>query len=212
MHNDLFRIIAKPDVLKFHIAAKIGDIHRMLSCLIFFSLLQKLEDTFTSRRCRLKHVGHLSNLLDRLCKIADILEKGLNIAHFNGFFDHHKTTQNGHHHITQITDKLHHRHHGTRQKLGFPCGAVQFLIDFFEIRNHIFFLIKHAYHMVTAVNLFNLSVDLPQILLLSPEIFLGMAHDHQHKSHGNRKDQKCRHGHKNIDAEHHSQHTNHGGH
>ena len=98
-------------MLKLHIPCKIFYRNRVLRCLLFLRLLQKLKHTLRSCRRGLKKVYHLSDLLDRLSKVPDVLEEGLNISNLNASFNGKDPSQESHHYISQVSHKLHNRHH-----------------------------------------------------------------------------------------------------
>ena len=58
-----------------------------------------------------EEVGNLCDLLDWLCKVTDILEEGLDITNFDGTFDNKNATKKCNHHISEVSYKLHDRHH-----------------------------------------------------------------------------------------------------
>ena len=89
----------------------------MLCLLIFLILLQEFKYTLRSRRCRLKHIGYLRDLLDRLGKVPDVLEERLDIADLNRIFDDHETAKDRNNYISKVSDKLHDRHHDTGKEL-----------------------------------------------------------------------------------------------
>ena len=91
LDNDFIRIIAKTDVIEFHAAIQAFGRNRVCHGLFLFLFVEKFEYPFRCRRCGLEHVGDLRHLLHRLGKIADILDKGLDIAHRDGPVDGQST-------------------------------------------------------------------------------------------------------------------------
>ena len=79
-------------MFKSNVSAKTFCFNRMRHCLILFFLREKFKNSFRGSRSRLKHIGYLSNLLDRLGEIPDILEERLNLSYLNTSFDGEKTT------------------------------------------------------------------------------------------------------------------------
>ena len=197
---------------RFHISLNLPDVHRMLCYLIFFFLIQKFKHTLCSSGRRLEKVRNLSNLLDRLGKVSDILEKRLYITHCNFSFNHHNTAKKGDHNIAQISHKLHNRHHHAREKLRTPCRSIKFFIGCFKFFYYVFLFVKGFYHILPTVDFLNLTVHFPQIFLLRLEIFLGAFHNPGNNQHGNRQNQNSRQSHPYINGKHHNKNTNQHGH
>ena len=211
MNDDLIRLIAKLHMIKFHIAPQRVHIHIGDSLHFLFRLFQELKYTFGSRRRGLQHIGHLGDLLDGLGKVADILEERLDLAHFNDLTDGKKAAQESHHYISNISHKLHDRHHHTGKALGFPGRFIKLPVGLLEFCHHILFFVKYFHHIVAAVDLFHLPIDFSQICLLRLEIFLGTFHHFGNDEHGHRKNQQRHQGHPYVDAQHHDEHTHQGG-
>ena len=64
-------------MLKAYLTLRILQSHRIFHGLFLFFFLQELKDTLGSRRRGLEHICHLGDLLNRLGKALDILDKGL---------------------------------------------------------------------------------------------------------------------------------------
>ena len=207
MDDHFVGIIAERHMFKLHVSFQIPDIRRIFHSLILLRLFQELKHSLRSGRGRLKQVRHLGDLLDRLGKITDILEKGLYISDFDGSPDGEYSAQQSNHHIPQISHKLHDRHHHSGEKLRFPGGFVKFPVVFLKFRHHVLFLIENFHHIVAAVVFFDLTVDFSQIALLVAEIFLGSFHHKTDDHHRHRQDQKRRQRHPHIDGKHHHQHA-----
>ena len=156
----------------FYIAVNMADICRVFHCLLFLLNIQEFKHSLRCRCRGLQHICHLGDLLDRLCEVSDILEKRLHITYFDLALDHHESAQQSNHHISQVTHKLHDRHHHTGEKLRAPCRAVQLFIGLLKFADHGLFLVKCLYNIMSAINLLHLSVYFTQILLLCLEIFL----------------------------------------
>ena len=116
--NDLIRPVAKAYMFKGYVSFHtIFQCHRMFHRLFFFLFFQEFKDTLGSCGCGLHHVSNLCDLLYRLGKVSDVLEERLNITDFNSSFDSHKATEKSYHYVSDITYKLHDRHHHAGEKL-----------------------------------------------------------------------------------------------
>ena len=188
MNDNLIRLIPKRHMLEAHRTLGCLNIHFTYRLLLLFLFLQELKHTLRSCRGGLEHVRHLGNLLNRLRKISDILEKGLDISYFNRSPNRHITAQNCHHHITDVSDKLHHRHHNSREELGLPARFVEMIVRFLKDPDYVLLFIKYLHYIVAAVDFFYLPIHFTQISLLILEIFLGMFHHCPDNSHRNRED------------------------
>ena len=75
-YNDLIRAVAEAYVFKcyatFH---AVFQFHRMLGGLFFLLFLKEFKNTLGSCRCGLHHICNLRDLLYRLGKVSDVLEK-----------------------------------------------------------------------------------------------------------------------------------------
>ena len=111
IYNDLIRIITEFHMLKLYISFQSLNGIRVLRLKFFLRLLKKFKYPLRSCRRGLQKVCNLGDLLDRLCKVTDILEEGLDITNFNGTFDNKDTTKKCDHHISKVSYKLHDRHH-----------------------------------------------------------------------------------------------------
>ena len=99
------------DVLELDIALDLAKSDRSGFIGGFFFLVKELENTFGGSGGRLKHVGCLSRLHQRLVEGANVLHEGLNIAHLDASPDYQETAQNGDANVTQVTDEAHDGHH-----------------------------------------------------------------------------------------------------
>ena len=140
--------------------------------LILFLFAEELKYTFRSSCHGLYLIDHLRDLLNRLCKILDILDKCLNITDTDSSFNGKEPAGNSHTCVSHIADKHHERMHESRQELRFPGGFIKHRIGIVEGFNGIRFLVKRFYHQMSGKSLFHLAVDMSQIFLLSSEMFL----------------------------------------
>ena len=205
MNDDLLRIITEADMLKAYLTLRILQSHRICHGLFLFFFLQELKNTLGSRRRGLKHICHLGNLLNRLGKALDILDKGLNLTDFNGTADDLPAAHQSHHHITDIAHELHDGHHHTGEKLGFPGGLVKLFVGLPEGLCHGLLFVEDSDDVMAAIDLLHLTVNVSEKFLLLLEIFLGMFHNHAENSHGYRQDQYRQNCHQNADPKHHDE-------
>ena len=117
IYNDLIRIITEFHMLKLYISFQSLNGIRVLRLKFFLRLLKKFKYPLRSCRRGLQKVCNLGDLLDRLCKVTDILEEGLDISNLDSSFDGKKPSEKCHHHISQISHKLHNRHHHSGKEL-----------------------------------------------------------------------------------------------
>ena len=170
--NDLIRVVSEFYMLKLYISFQSLNGIRILRLNFFLRLLQELKYTLGGCRGRLQKVCNLCDLLDRLCKVTDVLEKGLNISNLNGSPDGKNASKKCHHHIAKVSYKLHDRHHHSGKELGFPCRLIKLLIITLKFFEHVLFFIEHSYYIMTTEVLLYLAVYFSKILLLCLEIFL----------------------------------------
>src|SRR5699024_56069 len=107
LDDRLLRIVSESYVIKGNVSFQIGDIHRMLHSLVFLFLRQEFKDTLRGCRRQLEHVAHLCDLLYRLGKVTDILEEGLDISDLDRSADRHKSSEDCHQYIAQVSDERH---------------------------------------------------------------------------------------------------------
>ena len=117
IYNGLIRIITEFHMLKLYISFQSLNGIRVLRLKLFLRLLKKFKYPLRSCRRGLQKVCNLGDLLDRLCKVADILEEGLDISNLYSSFDGKNPSEKCHHHISQISHKLHDRHHHSGKEL-----------------------------------------------------------------------------------------------
>ena len=172
IYNDLIRVVAEFYMLKLYISFQSLNRIRILRLKFFLRLLKKFKYPLRSCRGRLQKVCNLCDLLDRLCKVTDVLEKGLNISNLNGSPDGKNASKKCHHHIAKVSYKLHDRHHHSGKELGFPCRLIKLLIITLKFFEHVLFFIEHSYYIMTTEVLLYLAVYFSKILLLCLEIFL----------------------------------------
>ena len=109
--NDLVRIVSETYMGKIHVTIHMVEMHSMFNRQFFFLFVQKFKYALGGCSHRLQHICHLRNLLDRLSKIPDILNKCLNFTNPDGSADCQKSSGNCHSDITEVSDKLHDRLH-----------------------------------------------------------------------------------------------------
>ncbi len=201
------RVIAEAHMVELDISANVCNGCRMLGGLLLLFLLEKFKDALGCRRHRLQHIGHLCELGNRLCEIADILDKRLNVADGNHTRDRQHRAGDSNADITKIADKVHHRLHQSGQKLGFPRRFIQFFVGIAEHVAHAPLLVKRAHDAVSGKCLLNLTVDLAEKFLLRAEVFLAEAHNEADKQQRDRQNGKRNQRHQRADCQHHDQHA-----
>jgi len=87
-------------MLKLYISFQSLNGIRVLRLKLFLRLLQKFKYSFRSCRRGLQKVCNLGDLLDRLCKVTDILEEGLDISNLDSSLDGKNSSEKCHHHIS----------------------------------------------------------------------------------------------------------------
>ena len=180
--------------------------------LLFLRLIQKLEHALGSSSHALQHIGHLRKLLDGLGKVFDILDKSLNITNGDDAVCGKNAAHDSHCHIAQVAHKVHDGHHQAGEELALPCGFVQFIVGGVEVCQYHGLPVEGLDHVMTGVDLLNLTVDHAQRGLLRFEVLLAELDHHQHQRQRYRQDQQSDQGHAGTDGKHHHQHTDHGGH
>ena len=100
VNDDLFRIVSEMNIFKLYISVKSFYRNRVFNRLIFFLFFEEFKHPLRWCRRKLKHVCHLSNLLDRLCKVSHILNKWLDISDFYCLFNRQKTSEYRYSYIT----------------------------------------------------------------------------------------------------------------
>ena len=92
IYNDLIRVVSEFYMLKLYISFQSLNRIRMLRLKFFLRFLQEFKYSLGSCCRGLQKVGNLSDLLDRLCKVTDVLEERLDITNLDPAFDHKNTT------------------------------------------------------------------------------------------------------------------------
>ena len=75
MNDDFIRIVTELNMFKLDIAFQTFNGIRIFRLLYFLFLIKKFKDSLRSCCGRLQKVCYLRDLLDRLCKVTDVLEK-----------------------------------------------------------------------------------------------------------------------------------------
>ena len=210
MDDDLFRIIAELHMLEGDVAVQMFKFYSVLRCRHLFLCFEEVEYTLGRRGHHLQHVAHLGHLLKRLGEITDILDKGLNVADLDGSGCSQNASADGDAHISQVSDKHDDGLHKAAEQLGLPGGFVQLFVGGVEGLDGLFLTVIRLDHVLAAVVLLHLSVDLAQIILLVDEMLLGMLHDKGQKHHRDGQDDQGDQGHQRADGNHHHQHADQG--
>lgn len=71
-----------------------------------------------------------------------------------------RRTYNTYANITEITYKVHQRHHQSRHKLRFPSAVIKTVIYTFKFFFCLFNSVIYFYNIVTGINFFNMTVNL----------------------------------------------------
>ena len=112
LDNHLLRMIAKAHMIKGDFTADIFRVIVVPGGLFFLLLVQKFKHALGGCRHGLEHIDDLRNLLNGLGKVADILNKCLNIADGNAALRSKQSARQRHADIAQVADKhgngLHH--------------------------------------------------------------------------------------------------------
>jgi len=158
----------------------------------------------------LENVGNIGELGNRLRKGANILNERLNVANGNQVADCQDSPHHDNCHVTKIANKSHDGHHQAGQKLGFPSGLVEGIVQSVEFLDALPFAVKGFHNYVTTVHLLNMPVYMPQEFLLLFEVFLRIL-DHQSGYDGGQgDDHQGDQGHLPADGQHHDEYANHG--
>lgn len=140
-------------------------------------------------------------------KLADILRECLDVADANAALNGHPAAQNAQHHKAKVADKDHHRLHQTGAKLALPAGLIKAVIVLIELLAALFLTIEGFDHDMAAIHLFNVAVDMAEIILLLAEIFLRMPHNQYDNQGGDRDDAQSDQRHDPVDGKHHHEDT-----
>lgn len=111
------------------------------------------------------------------------MNKSLNIANREAAVYRQPAAQNTDGHIAHIADEIHHRHHQAGKELRLPCRIIKLVVVGIELLHTALFPVESLHYHMAAVHFFNMAVDMAQILLLCPKIFLGMLDNDGDKHH-----------------------------
>ncbi len=170
-------------VIKLHLALHIRPFHRFSGVGRFFHLFQKGEYPFGGRGSLLQHVGGVGQLSDGLVEVAHVLHKSLDIAHGDAALHHLPAAQNGHQHIADVTHQVRGRRQQAGEELRLPGRFVEGIVVFVKLLDTFLLAVEGFHHQVTAIHLFHMPVDMPQVILLLLEVFLRFSNhqrDHQY--------------------------------
>ena len=168
---------------EFHIAVHLMALsakQRLLAGFVsHFRLFEESEYAFGCGGATLQVLERLRKLRERLRKQADIHHERHDHAELDLAVHGERGTHHAHHHIAEITDEVHQRHHQTRQELRLPAGIVQIRVVALEPTNRICLAVVCLDDGVTGVHLFHMAVHITQRDLLAGEVLLrGLHNDH----------------------------------
>jgi len=210
--DDFIRAVAKAHVPEIHAPHHLLQLHRRFSVGSFLRFGQEFEDALRGGGGLLQDVGDVRNLRQRLGEGADILDESLNIADGDGFANRQIAAQNGHRHVAQIADKVHHREHQPREELRLPRGGVERAVQVVEGGDAATLAVEGFDNHMSAVHLLDVPVDVPQVILLFLEVLLRIANHHADDDQRERHNQQRHERHLPADGEHHHQHAQEGHH
>ena len=199
--------ITEPYVVKGDLTGNGSWICRILGEAHFIRLFHEFKDPFRGCYHGLHHVADLGQLGDGLGEALHILNEGDDITHLDGSAGGEDGAGDGDRHIADVGHQIQDGHHQTGQELGFPAGSIQSVIGLFEGADLVFLLMEGRDDIMAGEGLFDLTVDLAQIVLLLFEVLLGVLDDDEHQNGRDRDDDQGDPGHDTGDGEHHDQHT-----
>ena len=167
-----------------------------------FFFAQKFEYALARSR-RALHAGkRLRKLRKRRSEQSDVQRERYHDAETHALGNEHRA-DDAHRHVTQISDKVHERHHQSRKKLRFPRTRIKVAVDGIELGLDLFFGVVRLDDVVPRIDFLHVPVEIAEIPLLAHEVFLRFAHDekHEHESDQARDDGGDRHD--RVGHEHH---------
>ncbi len=94
----------------------------------------------------------------------------------------------------------------------FQAESIQGTVDLVKLLNALGFTVEGLHHNVPAVHFFDVTVDMPQVVLLAFEEDLRFADDQANDAERQWQDGQGHQGHLPADGEHHDEHTDDRGH
>ena len=120
MDDGLVGRVAKLDMVELHVAgALLGNLR--VGLLLLLGRGQELKHTLGGGGHRLHRVAHVAQLLHGLRKVANVLDKALNVAGCGIAGQRELRTHDDDAHVAHVTHQAHKRHHQARQELRAPA-------------------------------------------------------------------------------------------
>ena len=211
--DGLVRVVAEAHVAEFHVAAhrlrlavRADAQQRLLAGFVGqFRLLKEAEDAFGCGRAALQVLERLRELGQRLREQADVHHERHDHAEFDLAVHGEHRADHAHHHVAEVADEVHDRHHQAGQELAFPAGHVQVFVVLLELLDGAFLAAVCLDHGVAGVHFLDVAVDVAERHLLAGEVLLRHLHDHAHDDQAEQRgaDGAQRHGH--VVVEHHDE-------
>ena len=204
--DDLVGRVAKLDMVKHHVAgALLGNLR--VGLLLLLGRGQELKDALGGGSHRLHRVAHVAQLLHGLRKVANVLDKALDVAGRGIAGQRELRAHHDDAHVAHVAHQAHKRHHQARQELRAPATNKEAVVLTVELFNRGLGAVEHLNDVLAGKVLLDNAVDGAQNLLLLAEVRLREVNHHGQDNRGGRQREHGDAGKRQADRKHHDEHA-----
>ena len=175
--------VAKLDMVKLHVAgALFGNLR--VGLLLLLGRGQELKDALGGSGHRLHRVAYVAQLLHGLRKVANVLDKALDVAGRGIAGQRELRAHHDDAHVAHVAHQAHKRHHQARQELRAPATNKEAVVLTVELLDRGLGAVEHLNDILAGKVLLDNAVDGAQDLLLLAEVRLREVNHHGQDNRG----------------------------
>ena len=173
-------------MVKLHVAgALFGNLR--VGLLLLLGRGQELKHALGGGGHRLHRVAHVAQLLHGLRKVANVLDKALDVAGRGIAGQRELRTHHDDAHVAHVAHQAHKRHHQARQELRAPATNKEAVVLAVEFLDRGLGAVEHLDDVLAGKVLLDDAVDGAQNLLLLAEVRLREVNHHHQDNRGCRQ-------------------------
>ena len=172
--------------------------------------VEQIEDPLRRSHPGLKQVGHGRELGQGLGELSRVLDERLDVSQTHRPGGHPQTTDDGDHHVVQVSDEHHRRHDQPGDELRTEAGLEQLLVLALEVLVDLMLTAEDLDDLVSGERLFDLTVQSTRVAPLRDELLLRPFRDRlRHRDRDGDRHQRD-HRQDRRDHDHHGDHADDG--
>ena len=195
--------IGKSYVTEFHLARYGFKLRALCALILQLFLIQEFEHALRRGRGRLDVRHGLAYLLHGALELAYIYHEGRYNAECYDTVHSKQSAHDTDSNVAEIAYKAHERHHQPSEELRVEVRLAHRAVLLIKFCFYLTVRVRSPDYVMSGIHLFDIAVQVAQVLLSGDEIFLRFSYYHKHEYQGEDRREHRRAGHDPVRDQHH---------